>query len=444
MVAQAQASVAGLVLVEAAPEEDEAALVDLAGWCGRYSPVVQPDPPDGILIDVEGSSGLFGGEAALMADALHRLRRAGFSARAALAGTPGAAWALARYRPGTIAATGAVATELAPLPVAALRLADDTVRSLQLLGIGRVGDLAGLPRPELARRIGRHLLDRLDRALGRAADPLSPLIPAIVPQARLAFAEPIGHLEGLAAALDILLPALCRELDGRRAGVRRLDAILRRVDGRPLGLRIGTAAPSRDPAHLARLFAERLPHIDPGFGIDEMVLAATRVEPLHERQVDSGLDPSGAGEGSSRLAPLVDRLAARLGESRIFRAAPIESRMPERSVGRVSPLAPRTQASWPAALPRPSRLIDPPEPVIAFAVVPDEPPASFVWRHVRHKVRAADGPERVRGEWWRVDEEVASLRDYYRVEDSEGRRFWLFRDAPMAENGRWWMHGRFA
>lgn len=443
-VAQAKASVAGLVLVEAAPEEDEAALVALSGWCGRYAPVVQPDPPDGILIDVAGSAGLFGGEAGLMADALRRLRRAGFAAEAALAGTPGAAWALARHRPGAIVAAGTMEAALAPLPVSALRLDDETVRSLHLLGIERVRDLVRLPRAELARRIGRHLLDRLDRALGRAADPLSPLVPALAPQARLAFAEPIGHLDGLAAALDRLLPALCRELDRRRAGLRRLDAILRRVDGRPLGLRIGTAAPSRDPAHLARLLAERLPQIDPGFGIDEIVLAATLVEPLPERQVAAGLDPAGAGEEPSALAPLVDRLSARLGPARIFRAVPVESRVPERSVARVLPLAPPTRASWPAALPRPSRLIDPPEPVTALAVVPDEPPAFFVWRRVRHVVRAADGPERVRGEWWRVDEEVSSLRDYYRVEDVQGRRFWLFRDAPMVENGHWWMHGRFA
>ncbi len=444
--AQAQASVPGLVLVDAAPEADAAALADLAGWCGRYSPVVQPDPPDGILIDMEGASALFGGEAAMMADAVRRLGRAGITARAALAETPGAAWALARYRPGTIAFRGEIEPALAPLPVSALRLEDEAVRSLHLLGIDQIGDLTRLPRPELARRIGRPVLDRLDRALGHVADPLAPLVPATIPQVRLACAEPLGHLEGLVAALDRLVPALCRELDRRHVGLRRLDAILRRVDGRPFGFRIGTAAPSRDPAHLVRLLGERLPEIDPGFGIDEIVLAASHVEPLRARQLDAAvmLDLSGPGEGDAALAPLVDRLAVRLGAARIFRAAPVESHVPERSVRRVPPLSLGGKASWPAVLPRPSRLIEPPEPVTAIAIVPDDPPTFFVWRRVRYVVRGADGPERVRGEWWRMDEETASLRDYYRVEDVQGRRFWLFRDAPMAENGRWWLHGRFA
>ncbi|MDB5590709.1 DUF6504 family protein [Enterovirga sp.] len=444
-VAQVQASIAGLAVVEAVPEEDAAELAGLARWCGRYGPVVQPDPPAGLLLDVEGSSHLFGGEAALMADALRRLRLAGFAAEAGLADTPGAAWALARYRPGQIVARGRTGKALAGLPVAALRLPADTVRGLQLLGIDRVEDLARLPRPDLARRFGRELLDRHDRALGRAADPLSPLVPDTVLQVRLAFPEPLTHLAGIEAALARLLPQLCRELDRRRGGLRRLDAVLRRVDGQPLGFRVGTAAPSRDAAHLGRLVAERLPGLDPGFGIDEIVLAAGRVEPLPERQIAAGdlAGPAGDGEAVA-LAPLVDRLAVRLGASRIFRAAPVESRIPERSVGRVAPLAPLGTGSWPTVLPRPSRLIEPPERVTAMAVVPDEPPASFTWRGVRHVVRAADGPERVRGEWWRADAEAESLRDYYRVEDTAGRRFWLFRDASMAENGQWWLHGRFA
>ncbi len=446
-VAQAQASVPGLAIVEATPEADASALVALAAWCIRYAPVVQVDGPNGILIDVEGAAHLFeGGEAGLMADAMRRLARAGIAARAALAPTPAAAWALARHRPGAIVSADALAEALAPLPVSGLRLDPEMVRALALVGVERIGDLAGFPRPALALRFGPDLLHRHDRALGRAPDPLTPLMPETMPQVRMASPEPLGDSDGLAAALLRLVPRLCRELERRRAGLRRLDALFRRVDGRPIAIRVGTALPSRDPAHLMRLLTERLPSVDPGFGIDEVSLVATRIEALHERQVVArgALDPDAATGGAAALAPLVDRLAVRLGPARVFRAAPVESRMPERAVRRVPPLAPLSRLSWPAVLPRPSRMIDPPEQVTAFAIVPDDPPASFVWRRIRYVVRAADGPERVRGEWWRDDAEVASLRDYYRVEDTGGHRFWLFRDAPMAEGGRWWLHGRFA
>lgn len=447
-VAQAQASVPGLAVVDAAPEADALALAALAGWCLRYSPVVQADPPDGIFIDVEGAAHLLGGEPALLGDLVARLDRSGLAVQAGLAETPGAAWALARHLPGTIVPSGGAEGALAFLPMAALRLAPETCKGLGLLGVERIGQLARFSRAQLTLRFGPDLLKQQDRALGRAPEPLTPLVPPALPQARLAFAEPLTHGDGLAAAVARLTVDLCRELDRRRAGLRRLDALFRRVDGRPFAIRIGTAAPSRDPAHLARLLGERLPEIDPGFGIDEIALAATQVETLRERQIEAGPDLSGEDlpdlADAPALGPLVDKLGVRLGAERVYRAAAVESRVPERSVRRVPALAPPTGGSWPVALPRPSRLIEPPELVTATALLPDNPPIFFVWRRVRYIVRGADGPERVRGEWWRADEEVSSLRDYYRVEDTGGRRFWLFRDAPVADGGRWWLHGRFS
>lgn len=446
VLAQAQASVPGLTVVEAAPEADAAALIELAGWCLRYSPLVQPDPPDGVLLDVEGAAHLLGGEAALLDDLIRRLRRAGLCAQAALAETPGAAWALARHDPGAIVPPGGAREALARLPVAGLRLGEEACRGLALLGIERIGDLAGFRRASLTRRFGPEPVRRYDQAVGFVSEPLTALVPASLPQARRAFADPLGHLEGLEGAVVRLLPELCRDLVKRGAGLRRLDAVFRRVDGQPIGVRIGTAMPARDPAHLGRLLKERLGGVDPGFGIDEIVLAATRIEPLRERQLDARprWDMGDRAEDPAELGPLVDRLSVRLGPDRVFRACPVESRTPERSVRRVPALAPPARSCWPAELPRPSRLIEPPEPVKAVALVPDDAPTFFVWRRVRYVVRAADGPERIRGEWWRDEAETASLRDYYRVEDTKGRRFWLFRDAPMAEGGRWWLHGRFA
>jgi protein ImuB len=442
-IAHAQASVPDLAVVEAEPDADLAALGELARWCGRYSPIIQADPPDGAAIDIAGSAHLFGGETGLLRDLLRRVRRSGFSAHAGLADTPGAAWAMARFAGGGIVPAGAAAQSVAPLPVAALRLDAETCRALALLGVERVGQLAALPRAQLTRRFGRALFERYERVVGLAPDPLTPIVPREVPRVRLAFPEPLAHLDGLAAALEDLAGELCRELERRGEGLRLLDTVLRRVDGQPIALRVGASLPTRDPAHCVRLVGERLATIDPGFGIDEMALVAARVEPLRERQAEAVAPLDAECRDQAALAPLVDRLGVRLGQERVFRAAPVESRVPERSVKRIPALAPAT-GSWPEALPRPSRIIDPPEEVQAMALLPDYPPTLFVWRRVRYRVRSADGPERVHGEWWRSDAETGEMRDYYRVEDEAGRRFWLFRNAPAPEGTRWWLHGRFA
>jgi protein ImuB len=443
-IAHAQASVPNLLVVEAEPEADRAALGELARWCLRYSPIVQADPPDGVVIDIEGAAHLFGGEAGLVRDLLRRVRRSGFSAHAGLADTPGTAWAMARFGGGGIVPSGGGAKAVAPLPVPSLRLDLETCRALALLGVERVGQLAALPRAPLTRRFGRALFARYERVIGLAPDPLTPIVPRDVARVRRAFPEPLGHLDGLAAALEHLAGELCRELERRGEGLRLLDAILRRVDGQPIALRVGASLPTRDPAHCVRLVGERLQTVDPGFGIDEMALVAARVEPLRERQAEAVTALDAENRDAAALAPLVDRLGVRLGAERVFRAAPVESRVPERSVKRVPALAPVTGFSWPDAVPRPSRIIDPPEEVQAMALLPDYPPRSFVWRRVHYRVASADGPERVHGEWWVSDAEKAELRDYYRVEDEKGRRFWLFRNAPAPEGTRWWLHGRFA
>lgn len=442
-IAQAQASVPGLVIVEATPEADAAALQDLAGWCLRYSPLVQPDPPDGIFLDVTGAAHLFGGEALLLQDVSRRLARAGIEVRAAIADTPGAAAAIARFGADPIVPPGGAVVALAGLPVAALRIGADVSDGLHRLGIERIGQMATVPRASLTLRFGPEPIERYDKVFGHSAEPLVPFLPAEAPQVRLAFAEPLGHADGLAAALMRLTVALCRDLEARQSGLRQLDAVFRRVDGHALGLRIGTAAASRDPRHLERLLLAHLAEIDPGFGIDELVLVAARIERIEPVQtIGTHLDLD--GENTVGLDQLVDKLGVRIGSDHIYRAAPVESLVPERSVRRLPPLAPATGGAWPTALTRPSRIIEPPEPITAVALLPDNPPTFFIWRRVRHIVKAADGPERVRGEWWRADEETASLRDYYRVEDQDGCRFWLFRDAPADEGGRWWLHGRFS
>ena len=439
--AQAQALVPNLRVAEATPEEDDASLRELARWAINYSPVVSPDPPDGLWIDITGAAHLFGGEEELLQDLTSRLTRQGIAAEAAVADAPGAAWAVARYGAGGVVPAGRTVDAVAPLSIRALRIPVDKLGTLHRLGIERIGQLAAMPRAPLVRRFGRDVALRLDQALGHAFEPITPLIPKETLTAALAFAEPIGRLEDLKAVVLRLAKDLCRQLERRGEGARRLDLLCQRVDQKSVCLRVGTARGNREAAHLARLFDERLPTIDPGFGIEEIVLIASKVEPLAETQVQ--VRGFGDEVGEADMGQLVDRLGARIGMRKVYRLAPVPSLMPERMARRISALAPPTGAVWPENLPRPTRLLDPPEPVVATALLPDHPPRFFIWRKVRHTVAKADGPERITPEWWNGDKGSAA-RDYYRVETEQGGRFWIFRDAPTAEGGRWWMHGFFA
>jgi protein ImuB len=299
-----------------------------------------------------------------------------------------------------------------------------------------------MPRAPMVRRFGKDTALRLDQAMGHAFEPINPLIPNETPVATLTFADPIGRLEDIKRVILRLSEKLCRDLIRRGEGVRRLDLVFRRVDQKGASLRIGTAKASRDHIHLAKLFDQRLEMIDPGFGIEEIVLVASKVEPLFEIQTEAhGIADANAAEVD--MSRLVDRLSAKAGTHQIYRLAPVQSHVPERMAKRISPLAPPTGATWPEMLPRPTRLLDPPESVTATALLPDHPPVMFVWRKCRHKVTHADGPERIAPEWWRGDKNGPS-RDYYRVETDQGGRYWIFRDAPTDEGGRWWLHGFMA
>jgi protein ImuB len=444
--AEAQALVPGLSIAPADPAADATALKRLALWAlRRYSPLVAVDPPDGLLIDIRGAAHLFGGEAALLDDLLARLKAADIQASAALADTIGAAYALARFgrSRAEVVAPGEIAAAISPLPVAALRLDPDLALRLERLGFDTIGDLAALPRAPLARRFGEALLRRLDQAFGRLAEPLRPILPPELIHMRRAFAEPIGAPETLARYTAKLAASLCEALERRGLGARRLDLLFYRVDKRVEAIRIGTAKPLRDPARLTKLLTQKLEAVDPGFGIEEMLLSAPLTESLAPRQYDS------FGQAAeSDLSALVDTLVNRPGVTKLYRAAPAESDLPERSVQILAPLAPPVGAAWPKHWPRPSRLLSPPEPADALALLPDHPPAHFTWRGIRHRVAKADGPERIFGEWWRHEEETAAIRDYFLVEDDSGERFWLYRSGDGEDSAtgdlRWYVHGIFA
>src|SRR4051812_35127544 len=311
----------------------------------RYSPLVAADRPNGVWIEVAGSAHLFGGEEALLHDLTRRLRRAGVNARAAIADTPGAAWAVARHSPERIIVPGGMAAATAELPVGALRLPVETVDALRRLGVERIGQLAAMPSAPLVRRFGADVRRRLDQALGHAVEPFDALMPPEVIRRRLAFAEPIGSREALSGVVTRLCGDLCSDLAAKELGVRRLDLVFGRVDRASQAVQVKTAKPNRDPAHLARLLDDRLDFIDPGFGIEDGLLIASRVEPLAPKQTSAqGLSNE---EAEANLGPLVDRLTTRLGEANVYRQAPIESDLPERSVVRVPALAPNAGLTWP-------------------------------------------------------------------------------------------------
>jgi protein ImuB len=273
----------------------------------------------------------------------------------------------------------------------------------------------------------------------------------------LSFAEPITEPADLMLATGRLTADLVHRLEREGMGARRLDLAFHRVDGRVERIRLGTARPSRDPRHLAALFKERLDMVDPGLGVEDMILAAFAVEPLPPEQIDIpgqtalGQPPPGQtpGNAASGVAPLFDRLGNRLGPAALSRLEPRESHIPEHASVRVpvsSSVSPARRAA--DKPPRPIRLFDPPEPVEAFWLLPDDPPFRFMWRRRRHRVMHADGPERIAEEWWRPEAPggVDAIRDYYRVEDEEGRRFWLFRTGLYGGERapRWFVHGVFS
>jgi len=429
------------------PGGDLAFLRRLAAWAQRWGPWTALDGHDGLLVDVGGAAHLFGGESRLLADARHCLARQGLTARLALAPTAGAAWALAHYGPEEAilpdaslrgpGEDGGMADALACLPVAALRLDDEVLLVLRRLGLKRIGDLAGIGRDALRRRFRQHSpelnpLIRLDRLLGRAAEPLLPIElvqPAWV-QRRLL--EPIRHREALEHVLADLAGDMACELERRGEGARRLELGLWRVDGDVAMRSVELAAATRDPAHIARLFSARLDAIDAGFGIELVRMRAVWAEPLGPAQAD--LDTRTARRGTT-LAECLDRLSVRLGAGAVRRPAVHASHIPERAqVWRApSERDPDSQALSDSPG-RPLKLLDNPEKIAVLYATPDGHPHRFRWRGHVHEIARVEGPERIAPEWWR-EKGSTRLRDYYRIEDSEGRRYWIYR-AGLAGDGR--------
>jgi protein ImuB len=445
--ADAMALVPNLASAESEPEADATALTALVDWSVRFSHAVAEDAPDGLFLDISGVAHLWGGEAELMADYRARLAASGVFVRCAIADTPGAAWALAHHGKGAeiIAPPNGQADMLAYLPPAALRLEPAAAAQMERLGLRLLFQILGLPRAPLARRFGQHTLTRIDQAMGRAEEALTYRRPPHPWFARLAFFEPISVLEDLQKVTFDVAAKLCERLEREGQGARRFRIAFHRVDGRALPLEVGLALAARDPARIAKLLGPKLETIDPGFGIDVVTLEAEAVEPISGRQVR--LDARAEPAREDGLAPLVDRLTNRLGELRVWKSTPVATHVPELSARPGAPL--ESPRGWNPEAPRPLRLFRQPEPLdLVTALTPDDPPRQFQWRKRLHRVARAEGPERIGEEWWRgdiSDVSASHVRDYYRVEDQDGARFWVYREG-LYEDGvpaRWWLHGVF-
>ena len=443
--AHARALVADLNVLDADPDGDRAWLDRLALHAARcWTPTAAVSGADGVWLDLSGTTHLFGGEERFAARLLGFLRRLGFTARVAIAGTPGAAYALARYG-GTavrILPEGEEGEALAPLPLAALRLAPEALAAAARFGIERIADLYPMPRGPLARRLGRAAVERLDQARGFVPEPIAPVIPFDMPEARRSLLEPIATAEAIEQVIADLLGDLVPELRERSLGVRSLVLRCDRLDMGAQFVAVGTARATRDATHLLRLFRLRIDRIEPGLGIEAMALTAPQVETLGAEAIGA---PLGVEPRAPDLAPLVDALAGRAGEAALFRLSALESDVPERAIARAGPLS--QPAGWPP-WPRPIRMLARPEALSGVvALLPDHPPRRFAWRGRSYAVIAGDGPERIHGEWWRRVGEMWAVRDYFRVEAETGERFWLFRrgDAVTDNSGdlSWYMHGVF-
>jgi protein ImuB len=466
-VADARALLPTLQVVDDRPGLTEKLLQALAEWCIRFTPVAAVDPLGGLVLDVSGCAHLWGGEAAYLEEMVTRLQTAGYTVRAAMADTIGAAWALTRYgRPadagdhrvdfadGSVAGSGTggggkgvviggheQAEALLRLPPEALRLEPEVVDRLHRLGLRTIGSFAGMQRSALRRRFGPGLLLRLDQAFGLETESIAAVHVPAQYQERLPCLEPIVTATGIGIALERLLQNLCDRLQKEEKGLRSAVLYCYRIDGKQQQLSIGTNRATHNPTHLFKLFEPALETVEPDLGIELFVLEAPKVEdapPLQET-----LWSGSAGLDNSNIAELLDKITGRFGANSIQRWLPDERHWPERSIKPATSLQEKPTTPWRTDRPRPIHLLPKPESIEVTAPIPDYPPMLFRYKGRLHKIVKADGPERIEREWW-LDQ--GPHRDYYTVEDEAGQRYWLFRSGHYTEEQtpHWFIHGFFA
>lgn len=505
--AEAVRRVPGLMVTHADPTRDRQFLATCVSWCERYTPFVAVDRsiPDqshaALWLDIGSSAHLSGGEASLLAGLLGQLRKNGLTAKAAIADHPGSAWAACRFggEEQRILPVNGARVALAPWPIAALRLEKADCDKLKSAGFDRIEHLYALPRRAISARFGDHVATRLDQALGLVDEPIAANTPLPAQQAQMIFAEPITDSDGLPPLIERLLHQLCIGLEAAGLGARRLTLALYRVDNSTITCSVGVDRPSRDLHRLSALVGDRFDDVDLGFGLERAILDAVEIEPLLSESIRwRGLGTAADEDGPDlardrpKRPERAERWKHRERRERperhmrwdrwqdpdlerasqpplpaFLRAGRIETPTLQAAGGQAATALalPREEIEQPALRetpPRPLRLLRQPEPIEAIAPLPDEPPVLFRWRQQLHKVIGARGPETVAPDWWRLPEAERSpssrepaerdgggapARAYFAVEDSEGVRFWLFRegryDSAPGRLPRWFLHGVF-
>ncbi|MDO9383876.1 MAG: DNA polymerase Y family protein [Hyphomicrobiaceae bacterium] len=462
--ADAHARIPNLAVAEADAASDGRFIDRLAEFCDRFTPSVALDSPNGLVLDITGCTHLLGGEAGLQAKVLARLNNIGLTVRSSIACTPDAARALARFSKIAIAPPGKSEVLVKRLPVAALcGLERETVLALSRAGLKTIGDLSERPSQVLAARFGPGLVTRVMQTLGRENARITPLrsLPSVVVDRH--FPEPFTQTEALEGVLASLLEDVVSIMQERDEGGRVFEASFFRSDGAIRRLAVQTGRPSRDVLAILRLYRERLDTlgdpIDSGFGFDAIRLAVPVTEALNQTQphLDGHHLEGEAGENEA-VGDLVDKLIVRFGRDRVLRFSALDTHDPDQEARLVSAAGMSvpnnritTRGGWPEIAQgepplRPLQLFAPPQPIETLAEVPDGPPLRFRWRRVLHDVRRSEGPERIEPEWWRRNSD-AQTRDYYRVEDTAGGRFWIFCQGFYGQadaHKRWFLHGVFA
>jgi len=440
-VADARTIIGSLEVIDDEPGLVNKLLNALAEWCIRFTPVVAIDEPAGLLLDVTGCAHLWGGEKQYLTDIHKRLTNFGYDIRIAIADTIGTAWATARFGPAAVIAPGKQSEALQPLPPAALRIEPAIAERLEKLGLRNIGSFMNMPRPSLRRRFGSQILLQLDRALGHAEEWLQPVQPPEPFEERLPCMEPILTAKGIEIALTRLLDQLCKRLQQEQKGLRAASFKCYRMDGKIECISIGTHRAAANTQHLFKLFELKIETIEPALGIELFTLTASKTEDLFT--VQEKIWENSDAVTDTALAELLDRMEGKIGTGHIHRFLPAEHYWPERSFKSALSMEEKPAEAAMTDRPRPLYILPRPEAVEVTAPIPDYPPMMFRYKGVRHKIIKADGPERIEQEWWLRD---GKHRDYYAVEDEEGKRYWLFRAGhyDAEKTYQWFIHGFFA
>lgn len=434
------------------PDRDARALHALACRLLRFSPLVAPDPPDGMFIDITGTELVHKGETRVVRSLARGLRKLGLRVRIAAAPNFACARAMARWNPLPFSSVdaGAERETLSPLPVAALHIDEAMQFALREIGITRIEHVLALPRAALAARFGPEILDRLNKALGVTPERLDPVCPPPPLEAALLFEGPTDQWESIEAAARLVLEDLSKQLTRHERGVRRLDIELRRPDAPPELISITLSRPSRSFKHLWSLLRSKLERADLSKGIEGVLLFARRTARLRHEQINSpSLGGSAEQAAQAVWGELVDTLVDRLGPNSVTRIEPVESHLPEHAWRERSVLEePSREPASITPADRPTCLFSRPEPAEAIALVPDGPVFSLGWRNKRWRVLACAGPERLGPEWWRWSDGAKQTRtslppdrDYFALQLETGLWIWACRQVGSA---RWFVHGEWS